>query len=168
MLACFAFVAMANGCGTSPTAPPAANVAGLWEGHFKLVECNRVSGEGPNTCRSLINLVGPIRLSLQQQTADLIGELSLYGSTSTPTVSGPVRGQVIGDVSPAVAMRGTLRQPEHAIEILLVEWNTPIVGSDALEMRGRYRSRRSFDNAFGRQLYDETHEIQSLTRVSPQ
>lgn len=161
-------MALEIGCRSIPTAPSAANVAGRWEGQFKIVECSRVSGEGPSTCRSLLNVTGPIRLTLEQQAADLIGDQSLYGSTSTPTVSGPIRGKVTDGGNPVVVIRGTLRQREHAIEIVLVEWNTPLQDGDPPSLVGRYRVRRSFDNAWGRQVYDETHEIQSLARISSQ
>lgn len=126
----------------------------------------RISGEGPSTCRSLINLVGPVRLTLEQRSANLKGELSLFGSTSTLPVSGPIRGRLISEAPVRIALGGTLRQPEHAVEIRLVRWNTPLEGTDPPTLVGRFRVRRSFDNAFGRQTYDHTLEIQSLTQVA--
>ena len=161
---------LSSGCSNGPTSPsgPLPVVAGRWEGRFKVVECARVSGEGPSTCRSLLNLVGPIQLRLEQRSASLAGDLSLYGSTSTKPVSGPIHGKVVSKVVPVVSIGGTLRQPEHAIEIRLVEWQTALAESDSDTIAGRYRIRRTFDNAFGRQAYDEMHEIQTLKRIAAQ
>ncbi|HEX5473652.1 MAG TPA: hypothetical protein VFX12_03235 [Vicinamibacterales bacterium] len=110
-----------------------------------------------------MNLIGPIDLRLVQVGPSLTGQLSLYGSTSTAAVPGPVHGNVEGQEPATIELEGTLFQPEDSVKITLMRWRVDASG-DAIT--GSYQVRTEFDNFWGHQVYQEGHQIKTLIRSS--
>ena len=54
-----------------------ASLAGVWEGNYVVDVCQRVSGDGPSTCRFILGSSRAIRLELSEGDGGLTGRLTL-------------------------------------------------------------------------------------------
>ncbi|HEV8339705.1 MAG TPA: hypothetical protein VGR25_08620, partial [bacterium] len=117
---------------------------GTWSGEYRLVECTRLSGPGPDYCRGFAGAVLPLRTVLTQNGSTLSGRLELYSTTGRELVeAGPVQGSI--EASGALVLTGVTSSvvSEQPGGTTLGDWNTVVAG-DGDQMTGRFVKNRRF------------------------
>jgi hypothetical protein len=140
---------------------------GTWSGEYRLVECTRLSGPGPDYCRGFAGAVRPLRTVLAQNGSTLSGRLELYSTAGHELVeAGPVQGSI--EASGALVLTGVTSSvvSEQPGGTTLSDWNTVVTG-DGDQMTGRFVRNRRFQNLWGWQESREDCEIVKVTRSPP-
>jgi hypothetical protein len=139
---------------------------GTWSGEYRLVECTRLSGPGPDYCRGLAGAVRPLRTVLTQDGSTVSGRHELYSTGHELVEVGPVQGSI--EASGTLVLTGVTSSvvSEQPGGTTLSNWNTVVTG-DGDQMTGRFVQNRRFKNLWGWQESREDCEIVKVTRSRP-
>lgn len=150
----------ASGCrDTPPTGPsPTATVVdlGTWTGEVKVTGCVRMSGQGKDTCGSLVSTTHPIRLTLQRAGDEARGGIEMFRIGVKGTVAGSFQGPTTATITARLSMA------EDNISISVHSWRLEIGN---FITAGPLTLRNSFDNIFGPQVREETYQVLRLEKV---
>lgn len=142
-----------------PDAPWQGDFSGTWDGQFRTVTCDRISGPGPSVCRSEVGGIFPIRLELAQQRNSISGSFGIYSNLKA-------RGTVTGWVDGAgnLVLDGMFFLEEGDVQGRVYNWGSHLDSTG--RMIGAFSTNERFTNAFGPQVLELRAELIGLTRSS--
>lgn len=146
---------------TGNSRPLRNQVDGTWAGEYRVTGCERLGGEGPSTCRSLLESRQPFRLAINQGGHTLEGRLELSG----------VAGQVAGsrDFTGKSLLEGVLmptQAPEHPGPVgraELTRWDV-MFAVPQKRLKGTFEYLETFSNNWGYQVYLLSAEVSGVTK----
>lgn len=145
-----------------PNSRPVRNqVAGIWSGDYRITACERLSGSGPSTCRSILESRFPFQLSITKGGNALEGQLRLGG----------LSGQVLGvrDFTGKSLVEGTLLpiQPQEHLGPVgraeLTRWDVKFAVPQK-RLRGDLEYLETFSNNWGHQVYLVAAELMNVIK----
>lgn len=135
---------------------PEEHASSQWSGTLWLTQCTRLHGAGRDACASGSGVNHPLTLSLRTLGDHVVGTLSLFRVPADGPAAGLQRQTIVN-------LHSLLTRSEDQAVVVVADWALRPT-SNGFE-RSILRTRRSFRNLFGWQVFDEVYQVSELLAV---